>query len=128
LGDTDRRRYSMADAGLFIGWGEVVRGREEKAIQVFNESVQYYGGLQQEGRIESFEVCLLEPHGGDLQGFVLLRGSQEQMDAARGDEEFQRQLTRANLIVEGLGIVSAAFGEELGRQMSMYQNEVAELA
>jgi hypothetical protein len=118
----------MADAGLFIGWGEVVRGREERAIQVFNESVQYYGGLQQEGRIESFEVCLLEPHGGDLQGFVLLRGTQEQMDAVRGDEEFERQLTRANLIVEGLGIVSAALGEELGRQMSVYQNEVAELA
>ena len=55
----------MADSGLFIGWGEVVRGREEKAIQVFNESVQYYGGLQQEGRIESFDVCLLEPHGGE---------------------------------------------------------------
>jgi hypothetical protein len=118
----------MADSGLFIGWGEVVRGREEKAIQVFNESVQYYGGLQQEGRIESFEVCLLEPHGGDLQGFVLLRGSQEQMDAVHNDEGFQRQLTRASLIVEGLGIVPAALGEELGRQMSVYQNEVAELA
>jgi hypothetical protein len=117
----------MADSGLFIGWGEVVRGREDKAVQVFNESLQYYGQLQQEGRIESFDVCLLEPHGGDLQGFVLLRGSQDQMDAVHNDEEFQRQLTRANLIVDGLGIVSAAFGEELGRQMSMYQNEVAEL-
>ena len=117
----------MADAGLFIGWGEVVRGREEKAIQVFNESVQYYGGLQQEGRIESFDVCLLEPHGGDLQGFMLIRGSQEQMDAIHNDEEFQRQLTRANLIVEGLGLVPAAFGEELGRQMGVYQAQVADL-
>jgi hypothetical protein len=117
----------MADAGLFIGWGEVVRGREDKAIQVFNESVQYYGGLQQEGRIESFEVCLLEPHGGDLQGFMLLRGSQEQMDAVHNDEEFQQQLTRAGLIVEGLGIVPASFGEELGRQMGVYQAQVAEL-
>jgi hypothetical protein len=117
----------MADAGLFIGWGEVVRGREEKAIQVFNESVQYYGGLQQEGRIESFEVCLLEPHGGDLQGFVLLRGSQDQMDTVHNDDEFQRQLTRANLIVEGLGIVPAALGEEIGRQMGTYQAQVSEL-
>jgi hypothetical protein len=58
---------------------------------------------------------------------MLLRGSQEQMDAIHNDEEFQRQLTRANLIVEGLGIVPAAFGEELGRQMGMYQAQVAEL-
>jgi hypothetical protein len=117
----------MADSGLFIGWGEVVRGREEKAVQVFNEALQYYGQLQQEGRIESFDVCLLEPHGGDLAGFVILRGSDEQLDAVHHDEEFERQLTRANLIVDGLGIVHAAFGEEIGRQMSMYQNEVAEL-
>jgi hypothetical protein len=118
----------MADAGLFIGWGEVVRGREEKAIQVFNETVQFYGGLQQEGRIESFEVCLLEPHGGDLQGFALLRGSQEQIDAVHNDEEFERQMTRATMIVDGLGIVPAALGEEIGRGMSVYQNAVAELA
>ena len=64
----------MAGEALFIGWGAVVRGREQQALQVFQESMQYYGGLQQEGRIESFDVYLLAPHGGDLNGFVILRG------------------------------------------------------
>jgi hypothetical protein len=117
----------MADAGLFIGWGEVVRGREERAIEVFNEAIQFYGQLQQDGRIESFDVCLLEPHGGDLAGFILLRGSDEQLDAVHHDEAFQRQMARANLIVENLGIVPAFFGDEIGRQMSLYQAEVTEL-
>jgi hypothetical protein len=117
----------MADAGLFIGWGEVVRGREERAIEVFNETIQFYGQLQADGRIESFEPCLLEPHGGDLAGFVLLRGTQEQMDAVRNDDEFQRQLTRGTLIVDGLGVVGAVLSEELGRQMGIYQAQVAEL-
>ena len=117
----------MADAGLFIGWGEVVRGREERAVEVFNEAVEFYGGLQRDGRIESFDVCLLEPHGGDLAGFMLLRGSDEQMDAIHHDDEFQRQMTRANFIVDNLGIVPAFFGEEIGRQMSRFQAEVAEL-
>jgi hypothetical protein len=117
----------MADAGLFIGWGEVVRGREERAVEVFNETIQYYGQLQADGRIESFEPCLLEPHGGDLAGFVLLRGSQEQIDAVRNDEQFERLLTRATLIVDGLGVVNAAMGEELGRQMGIYQAQIAEL-
>ena len=115
----------MADAGLFIGWGQVVRGREKRAVEVFNESVEYWGGLQQEGRIESFEVLLLEPHGGDLAGFALLRGSPEQMGALRADEEFQRRNQRADLIVESLGVVGAVLGEELGRTMSVYQEEVA---
>jgi hypothetical protein len=117
----------MADAGLFIGWGEVVRGREERALEVFNETMQFYGQLQQDGRIESFEPCLLEPHGGDLAGFVLLRGSQEQIDAIHNDEEFERHVTRANFIVDNLGVIQAALGEELGRQMGVYQAQVAEL-
>ncbi len=28
----------MADRVLFIGWGETVRGREERALEVFNET------------------------------------------------------------------------------------------
>jgi hypothetical protein len=117
----------MADAGLFIGWGEVVRGREERALEVFNEAVQFYGGLQNDGRIESFETCLLDPHGGDLAGFILLRGSDEQMDAIHHDEEFLRQMTRANFIVDNLGVIHAYMGEEIGRQMGRFQSEVAEL-
>jgi hypothetical protein len=117
----------MADAGLFIGWGAPVRGREAKGLEVFNESVGYWGRLQQEGRIESFEVVLLSPHGGDLAGFALLRGTDEQLDRLGADEDFQRLTTRAGLIVEGLGLVRAALGEGLGRQVQLYQEAIGEL-
>jgi hypothetical protein len=117
----------MADAGLFIGWGEVTRGREERALEVFNETIGYYGRAQEEGRIESFEVSLLQPHGGDLAGFVLLRGSEDQMDAIQHDDEFERLMTRANFIVDGLGIVPAAIGEGIARQIGIYESEVAAL-
>lgn len=33
----------MAGEALFIGWGAVVRGREKQAVQVFQESMEYYG-------------------------------------------------------------------------------------
>ena len=69
----------MADAGLFIGWGAPVRGREAQGLEVFGEALAYYGRLQQEGVIEGFETAILEPHGGDLQGFVLVRGSEERL-------------------------------------------------
>jgi hypothetical protein len=118
----------MADAALFIGWGQVVRGREERAIQVFNESVEYWGGLQGDGKIEDFEVVLLGPHGGDLQGFALLRGSPEQIGALRVDEEFQRRVTRADLIVESQGVIDAVINEGLAQAMGQYQGEIAELA
>ncbi len=117
----------MADAALFIGWGQVVRGREKRAVQVFNESVEYWGGLQGDGKIEDFEVVLLTPHGGDLGGFALLRGSEDQVSALRDDEEFQRRVARADLIIDSQGVVDAAIGEGIARGMAQYQAEVDDL-
>jgi hypothetical protein len=117
----------MADAALFVGWGQVVRGREKRAIQVFNEAVEYWGQLQGDGKIENFEVVLLAPHGGDLQGFALLRGSEEQVGSLRADEEFQRRTNRADLIIESQGIIDAVIGEGIPRVMGQYQAEVDDL-
>jgi hypothetical protein len=117
----------MADSGLFIGFGLPVRGREEQAIKVFNEAFEYYSRLQQAGDIESFEPVLLEPHGGELGGFFLLRGDQDKLARVRSSEEFERQTARGQLIVENLGIVGAALGERLMSQMSVFTQQVAEL-
>jgi hypothetical protein len=118
----------MADAGLFIGWGQVVRGREGTAVDGFNEFVEFCGQRQGDGAIESFEICFLEPHGGDLAGFILLRGSTDQMDALRDDDDFLRHMTRASLHVENLGVVSAALGDGIARQMAIFQEEIGALA
>jgi hypothetical protein len=118
----------MADAGLFIGWGQVVRGREGPAVESFNDTVGFLGRLQEEGRIESFELCFLDPHGGDLDGFMLLRGSTEQMHAVHDDEEFLRHVQRATLVVDNFGVVYATLGEAIGRQMAMYQEQIGAFA
>ncbi len=117
----------MAEAGLFIGWGAPVTGREAKGLEVFNESVEYWGKLEQDGKIESFEVVLLTPHGGDLEGFVLMRGSSEQVAALMVDEEFERMTTRATLIVQRVGVVGAVLGEGLERSIGTYQQQIGEV-
>ena len=113
----------MADAALFVGWGQVVRGREKRAIQVFNEAVEYWG----DGKFDDFVVVLLVPQGGDLQCFALLRGSEEQVGALRADEEFQRRTIRGDLIIESQGVIGAAVGEGIARAMAQYQAEVDDL-
>ncbi len=117
----------MADSGLFIGFGAPVRGRERQAIKVFNEGFEYYARLQQEGEIESFEPVLLQAHGGELGGFILLRGDQDKLARIRSSEEFERLTARAQLIVENLGIVAAALGGRLLSQMSVFGEQVEEL-
>jgi hypothetical protein len=123
MGEVDK----MADAGLFIGWGPVVRGREKRALEVFNDSIQYYAALQQKKEIESFEVVLLEQHGGDLAGFVLIRGEADRLARLRIDQEFQRRTIRAELIVDKIGVVGALIGGGLTRGMGDYQQEIEKL-
>jgi hypothetical protein len=117
----------MADEALFIGWGEVVRGRERKAVEVFNESIQYYGQLQQDGTIERVDAWFLAPHGGDLAGFVLLHGERERLDEIQRSPEFERLQTRAGMIVDGTGVVNAYTGDALARQMGQFEAATADL-
>jgi hypothetical protein len=117
----------MADSILFLGWGNPVRGRESQAINVFQESVEYWGRLQSEGTIEGLQVALLGPHGGDLNGFAVLQGEAEALDEVRRSEEFQVLITRANLIVDSLGVVPGVIGDELGAQLSRAQGQLNEL-
>lgn len=121
------RGLVMADSGLFIGFGAPVRGRERQAIKVFNEAFEYYARLQQEGEIESFEPVLLEPHGGELDGFFLLRGDQDKLARIRSSEEFERLIVRGQLIVENIGVVSAFLAERLISEMSVFSQQVEEL-
>ena len=58
----------------------------------------------------------------------MLRGSEAQIDAVGRDEDFQRVMTKASLIVENLGIIPAAINEGLARAMAIYQEEIAVVA
>ena len=122
-----RLGWVMADSGLFLGFGAPVRGREREAIKVFNEAFEYYARLQQEGEIESFEPVLLEPHGGELGGFFLLRGDQDKLARLQASDEFVRRTTRGQLIVENLGIVDALLGDRLVTQMAQFAEEIEQL-
>ena len=117
----------MADRALFVGFGNPVRGREERAIAVFGEFVAMFGRMQSDGRIESVDVTLLDPHGGDLSGFFRAHGSVEQCAALQNDEEFRRAIIDASLIVDNIGVVPAATGAGVGGEMAMYGEAVGKL-
>ena len=103
----------MAMGALFIGWGPTVRGREQKALELFQEAMQYYGRLQQQGEIQSFEPVALEPHGGDLAGFLLVRGDADKLARLRASDEFIALSTRAQLVVDNFGVAGAFVGDGL---------------
>jgi hypothetical protein len=116
----------MADRVLFLGWNTPVRGREERGLEVFNEAVGLYGRMQQEGRIEGFDVVLLEPNGG-LNGYMQLRGSTDQIAAVRADEEFRRMTADASLIVDELRLIDGYCNEGVAQEIALYQEAVAKV-
>ncbi len=117
----------MAGEGLFLGWGQVVRGREQLALEVFQEAAAYYGKLQGEGQIDSFEAYLLDPHGGDLAGFFLIHGERSALDTLRSSAEFKRLLVRAGSVIDNLGLVSTYSGDALGQQMALFGERAQQL-
>jgi hypothetical protein len=116
----------MADRLLFISWGEVVRGREEHSLEVFGDAVGFYGRCQQEGRIEGFDVALLTPTAGPG-GFMLLRGSAEQLVALREDAEFQRLLADASLVIDDLALIDGYTNTGIAQQMELYREAISKV-
>jgi hypothetical protein len=114
----------MADRVLFISWSTPVRGREERGLEVFNEAMGLYGRMQQDGRIETFDVVLLGP-SGDVNGYIELHGSAQQLAAVREDDEFERNLIEAGLVVDGLRVIEGVTNNELARQLGLYRESLA---
>ena len=116
----------MAERVLFIGWRTPVRGAEERGLEVFNEALGLYGRMQQEGRIEGFDVALLDPNG-DLNGYIELRGTGEQLAAAREDAEFRRIMIDAALVVDNFRMIDGYTNEGIAQQMAVYQEAIAKV-
>lgn len=114
----------MADRVLFIGWGTPVRGREERGLEVFNEAIGLYGRMQQEGRIEKFDVVLLDPNEG-LNGYIELYGSAGQLATFRETEEYRHTLIDASLVVDDLRVIEGFTNEGVAREMALYQQSIA---
>jgi len=115
----------MADRVLFIGWNRTVVGREKQAIQLFQKATEYYTKLKRDGRIESFEHILLSAHGGDLNGFALLKGSAQKLAEIREDSAFLDLIIEAGYCLEGFGIVVGYIGEGLTNLFSRFSKFVS---
>lgn len=117
----------MAQGALFIGWGALVSGREHKASQVFAEAMKYFSTLQQQGDVESMEVVGLEPHGGDLRGFILLRGDTDKLAHLQQRDDFRRSISRAVAVVQNVGVVAAIAGDELSSRIQKSDQDTSDL-
>jgi hypothetical protein len=130
-GGTDprgNREMIVSEHGLFFGWGSTRTGREVAADKLFSELLGYWSGLKDAGSIDDYEVVMLGDHGGDLSGFVLARGDREDLARIRMAPDLARLMTRAEMVVEDVGLVDAYIDEGVLRLMGVWREAVADLA
>lgn len=114
----------MSSNVIFMGWNRPTPGREALSAELFQETLQYLGGLQQAGTIQSFQPVLLAAHGGDLNGFILIQGDSAQLDALASSDEWFGQVTRAGLRLDGFGVIRGATGDLLMEWMARWSSSI----
>ena len=110
----------MGSNVMLFGWNRSVPGREKVSAQHFEEFVKYLGAQQQKGAIQTFDVVFLDPHGGDLNGFFLIKGDSAKLDALVSTSEWISHITRAALHLDGSGVIRGVTGDEIIGRMALW--------
>jgi hypothetical protein len=114
----------MGSNVVFFGWNRPVPSRERVSAQHLEEFVNYLGGLQRKGTIQAFDIVLLDAHGGDLNGFFLIKAESAKLDALLSTAEWVTHMTRAVLHLEGSGAIRGVTGENVAERMALWAGAI----
>lgn len=109
---------------VFFAWNRSIPGRERVSAAHFQDFVQYADGLKRSGTIQSYDIVFLDTHGGDLNGFFLIRGDPAKLDALQGSAEWITHMTRAALHLQGAGHVRGVTGEAVMQRMDLWTRTI----
>jgi hypothetical protein len=128
VGGVWTKEEAMAEAGFWVAWGIPARGRERQALDLLKHTTtEYLERLVQEGGIERFDTAILKPQSTELGGFILIQGTQEQIDSLRSDHDFGRWVTQVQLVADKVGIVDAWVNEGLVDAIDLYEEALKQL-
>jgi hypothetical protein len=110
----------MSSNVVMFGWNRPLPGREAIGSQHFQEFVEYLSVQQRNGAIESFDTVLLEPHGGTLNGFFLLRGPLAKLQELTSSADWVRHQVRAALHLDGSTVMRGVTGAGVQERMQVW--------
>ena len=95
----------MATAVLFIGWNRPEPGKEEQSYSWLMTEGMAYLEKQKGKYFESLEVIGLTPHGGDMNGCIILFGERAKLDELRRTDEFEAFSMQTGSRFSNLGVI-----------------------
>jgi len=106
------------ETGVIVRWGKLVPGREEKAIALFTETVDYFSKLLMDEKLTSFEPFFFMT--GDIEnelGFFIFKGPDEFIYTLLADEYFLTLQEKALYSVEHFQVDLLTVGEGISKQL-----------
>ena len=83
-----------------------------------------FGWNRPMGKIESWEPVFLNLHGGDFNGFFLIKGTHAQLDTFTSSDEFVDLLIKADLYLTNVGVNTAYTGSTVQEMMSRWAKSI----
>jgi hypothetical protein len=109
---------------ILFGWNAPVVGRESIAGELFVHTVNYFEKAKTSNHLESYETVFLGSHGGDLNGFFLLKGTHAQLDSMKSSDEFVEIVMRAGMCLTNVGVVDAYMGTQVHEMMARWTKAI----
>lgn len=109
---------------LFVGWGGTIPGREHQGLETYHEWISVLDELKSKGEIEDFQTFLLNPHGGELDGFTIIYADPPKLFELMAREDFDRLRRRALREQAKFSIIPAVTGELVEHEFKLLEEEV----
>jgi hypothetical protein len=114
----------MSPNVVMFGWNRSLPGREAMSGQHFQEFLEFLSAQKKSGQVESFDTVFLEPHGGTLNGFFLIRGEPAKLSQLAGSPEWMRHQIRGLLHLDSSTCVRGFTGAAIAERMELWMKEM----
>lgn len=105
---------------VVISWGLPPAGREGFAGELLMNRSAYLEKHKKSGKIDSYEILIMAPHGGDPAGLLIIRGAHQNLIWMLDDTEFQDQNMRAMSCLTHYAVLPAFGGALVPEVMKMW--------
>jgi hypothetical protein len=98
---------------IVASWGNSVRGRESKSLEVFGKALAHFEALAKQGRVHSHkEYIALTGNASRLSGFQIIEGEVEELQKILIEDDFRTLQVEASAIVENFTVTLYAGGSD----------------
>jgi hypothetical protein len=109
---------------ILFGWNRPLPSRESTSVQHFQEFMEYLSTQKRSGVVESFDAVMLEPHGGTMNGFFLIRGEPAKLAELTASAEWMRHQVRALYHLDRAASVRGVTGAAVRERMELWTNVI----